>query len=52
MLIVGILYMVFGFNLVNIVTESGTSCYKDIRFWFVIGSIAILLTLTANTFIA
>ncbi len=44
-----ILYLLIGFNLLNVITQEDTAFYKDIRFWLVLISLGILVVLTVNS---
>ncbi len=48
MLCLTILYLLFGLNLVHVISEKQSAVYKDIRFWLVIFSLAILVVLTVK----
>ena len=50
MFICVILYLLFAFNLINVITEKSTTFYKDVRFWLVIVSLVILVVLTAQSY--
>ncbi len=50
MVILSILYLLFGMNLFHVMTEDGLSFYKDGRFWTTIIPLVVLLLLTANTY--
>ncbi|MDG2418507.1 MAG: hypothetical protein P8M17_05915 [Saprospiraceae bacterium] len=46
MLLVSFIILLIVFNLFNVVTENITPYYKDIRFWLIIVSLIVLLTIT------
>lgn len=51
MLVMTILYLLFGLNLVHVITEkSATIFYKDIRFWLVVVSLCVLVVLTMQSY--
>lgn len=50
MVVLTILYLLFGMNLLHVLTEDGINFYKDGRFWMTFISIIFLLTLTASTY--
>lgn len=45
-----ILYLLFAFNLINVISERSSTFYKDVRFWLVIVSLIVLVVLTAQSF--
>ncbi len=47
MLGLSILYLLFGINLMNMISEKQTAVYKDLRFWLVIFCLSILIVMTA-----
>lgn len=48
MLLVVFIISLIVFNLFDVVTENITPYYKDIRFWLIIISLAVLLTITVE----
>ncbi len=50
MLVLTILYLLFGINLFSVITEKSTTYYKDVRFWLVIISLAVLVILTVYSY--
>ncbi len=45
MMMFGILYLLFAVNLITVISEKQTF-YKDVRFWLMILSLFILISLT------
>lgn len=45
-----ILYLLFAFNLINVISEKSSTFYKDVRFWLVIVSLIVLVVLTAQSY--
>jgi len=50
MIICAILYLLFGFNLINMITEENSTFYRDVRFWLIIFSLAVLVVMTVNSY--
>ena len=50
MLVLTILYLLFGINLISVITEKDTTYYRDVRFWLVIVSLTVLVVLTAYSY--
>ncbi len=50
MLVVSLLYILFGFNLARVIMEKTNTFYKDIRFWIVFISLFILGFLTLKSY--
>ena len=46
MFILTILTLLFMFNLLNVIAESGLVAYKDVRFWLTLVSLCVVLTVT------
>ena len=42
MFILSLLFLLFTFNLMNVFAQSGTSFFKDIRFWLTVCSLSLL----------
>lgn len=50
MLLFAILYLMFAFNLITVITEKTTIYYKDLRFWLIILSLIVLVFLTVESY--
>ncbi|MFK7772386.1 MAG: hypothetical protein AB8F94_09605 [Saprospiraceae bacterium] len=48
MLLVSFIILLIVFNLFDVVTENITPYYKDIRFWLIMVSLIVLLTITVE----
>jgi hypothetical protein len=46
MFILTILTLLFIFNLLNVVTQSGVMAYKDVRFWLTLTSLCVVIAVT------
>lgn len=42
MFILSALFLLFTFNLMSVITQCGANCFKDIRFWLTVCSLALL----------
>lgn len=45
-----ILYLLFAFNLINVISEKSSTFYKDVRFWLVVVSLIVLVVLTVQSY--
>jgi len=50
MIVFLLLIFIIALNLINVITEKTVVYYKDIRFWLVLVSLAIMVVLTLNTY--
>lgn len=51
MIVVTILLIILGINLQDLITERAFECYKDFRFWAVLVSIFVILSVAAQRWI-
>lgn len=49
-MMISFIYMLIGLNLVKILMEKTNTIYKDVRFWLVILSLAILIWMTLQSY--
>ena len=47
MILYTFLYLLLGFNLINVIADKGRVVYKDGRFWLVLLSLVVLTVMTA-----
>lgn len=45
-----VLYLLFLFNLVNVISEKSSTFYRDVRFWLVVVSLIVLVVLTVQSY--
>ncbi len=50
MLVLTLLYILFGVNLIQVIMESGFEFYKNVRFWLVFVPIVILIWTTMSAY--
>jgi len=50
MLVFTILYLLFGLNLMQLMSDKSTVIYKDVRFWLVIVSLCVLVGMTIQSY--
>ncbi len=46
-----VLYLLFGFNLFNVISEKNKEYHKDIRLWLLLIALSVLLLLTVTDFV-
>lgn len=51
-MLTAVLYILMGLNLANIYLERTNTIYKDVRFWLILCSLAMLLVLTIKSYCA
>lgn len=49
MFAISIIFVLFGINLFDMITDDGMVFYKDIRFWIVLVSLVTLIILTMTS---
>lgn len=49
-MMISLLYMLIGLNLVKMITDKTSTIYKDVRFWLVLLSLAMLVWLTLKSY--
>ena len=49
-MLTAVLYILMGFNLANIYMERTSTIYKDLRFWLILCSLAMLVYLTIKSY--
>ena len=49
-MMISLLYMLIGVNLFKIIMEKTNTIYKDIRFWLILLSLAMLVWMTLQSY--
>ena len=49
-MMISLLYMLIGLNLVKMLMEKTSTIYKDIRFWLILLSLAMLVWMTLQSY--
>ncbi len=49
-MMISFLYMLIGLNLVKIFMEKTNTIYKDVRFWLIVLSLAMLIWMTLQSY--
>ena len=49
-MMISLLYLLIGLNLVKILMEKTNTIYKDIRFWLILLSLAVLVWMTLQSY--